>query len=126
MRASILPRRSDFGADMGSSAHLPGAGPTFEPLTPERWGDLTELFGSNGACGGCWCMWWKRSSAEFARRAGASHRRGFKTTVDRGDGPGFLAFEHGQPAASTGASSLWTGLASTFAKAHFVEVERRL
>ena len=29
------------------------------PLTPERWADLEELFGENGACGGCWCMWWR-------------------------------------------------------------------
>jgi GNAT superfamily N-acetyltransferase len=36
------------------------------------------------------------------------------------------AYPKDQPAASTGANSLWTGLASTFAKADFVEVERRL
>jgi hypothetical protein len=31
----------------------------FHPLTPERWHDLEQLFGTRGACGGCWCMWWR-------------------------------------------------------------------
>ncbi len=60
----------------------------FAPLTPERWSDLVQLFGSNGACGGCWCMWWKRSREQFRRLKGASNRRAFKTLVDRGDAPG--------------------------------------
>jgi len=68
----------------------------FAPLTPERWSDLVQLFGSNGACGGCWCMWWKRSREQFRRRKGASNRRAFKALVDRGDAPGFLAYEQGR------------------------------
>ena len=71
----------------------------FAPLTPERWTDLVQLFGPNGACGGCWCMWWKRSAEEFRRRKGAPNRRSFKTLVDRGDVPGFLAYENRQPIA---------------------------
>jgi GNAT superfamily N-acetyltransferase len=70
---------------------------SFQPLTPERWDDLVDLFGSNGACGGCWCMWWKRSREQFVRRKGASNRRSFKALVDRGEVPGFLAFEQGKP-----------------------------
>ena len=30
---------------------------TIRLLTPDDWSILTKLFGSNGACGGCWCMW---------------------------------------------------------------------
>jgi len=71
----------------------------FEPLTPERWDDLAELFGPNGACGGCWCMWWKRTGPEFRRHKGASNRRSFKAQVDRGDVPGFLAYQQRQPVA---------------------------
>lgn len=71
----------------------------FAPLTPPRWSDLVDLFGPNGACGGCWCMWWKRTSEEFRIRKGASNRRSFKALVDRGDVPGFLAYEGGTPVA---------------------------
>jgi GNAT superfamily N-acetyltransferase len=71
----------------------------FQPLTPERWPDVVRLFGSNGACGGCWCMWWKRSSEDFRNKKGASNRRSFKAIVERGDVPGFLAYEGEHPVA---------------------------
>jgi hypothetical protein len=35
------------------------------PLTPDRWDDFEELFGSRGAYGGCWCMWWRTTRKEF-------------------------------------------------------------
>jgi GNAT superfamily N-acetyltransferase len=72
---------------------------TFRPLTPDRWSDVVELFGPNGACGGCWCMWWKRSAEDFRSKKGASNRRTFKTIVDRGDVPGFIAYESDHPVA---------------------------
>jgi len=71
----------------------------FQPLTPERWDDVVQLFGANGACGGCWCMWWKRSSEEFRKKKGASNRRSFKAIVDRGEVPGFLAYQARGPVA---------------------------
>jgi GNAT superfamily N-acetyltransferase len=72
---------------------------SFAPLTPEHWNDVVELFGPNGACGGCWCMWWKRSREQFRLKKGASNRRSFKALVDQGGVPGFLAFEQGRPVA---------------------------
>ena len=41
---------------------------SFHPLTPERWDDFEALFGPRGACGGCWCMYWRRSAADYERR----------------------------------------------------------
>lgn len=75
----------------------PAAGLTFAALTPGRWPDLERLFGPNGACGGCWCMWWKQSAAEFARGKGAGNKRRFKAQVMRGTEPGFLAYRDGVP-----------------------------
>jgi GNAT superfamily N-acetyltransferase len=69
----------------------------FVPLTPDRWGDLVQLFGPNGACGGCWCMWWKRSPDDYRRMKGPSNRRSFKALIDRGQVPGFLAYDEEQP-----------------------------
>ena len=31
----------------------------FHPLTPDRWDDFVKVFGQNGACAGCWCMYWR-------------------------------------------------------------------
>jgi len=67
------------------------------PLTPERWPDLVKLFGERGACGGCWCMWWRLSQAQFSRQKGAGNKRAFKKIVNAGEIPGLLAYVDGQP-----------------------------
>ena len=69
------------------------------PLTPERWADLEELFGENGACGGCWCMWWRLKRSEFERQKGEGNRKALKKIVDSGRIPGILAYAKGQPIA---------------------------
>ena len=69
----------------------------FQPVTPERWEDLTALFGKSGAYSGCWCMWWRQTQAEFARGAGEANRDALKAIVDGGRVPGLLAYRTGQP-----------------------------
>jgi GNAT superfamily N-acetyltransferase len=69
----------------------------FHPLTPDRWNDLTALFGERGACGGCWCMWWRLTSSQFNKQKGASNQEALKVLVDSGEIPGVLAYQNGQP-----------------------------
>jgi GNAT superfamily N-acetyltransferase len=68
---------------------------TIRPLTPARWPDLVRLFGPNGACAGCWCMWPRRSAAEFRRGKGAPNRRAFRRIAAAGPPPGVLAYVDG-------------------------------
>jgi GNAT superfamily N-acetyltransferase len=65
----------------------------FHPLTPDRWPDLERVFGAKGACGGCWCMWWRASPSEFRRGKGAGNRRAFRRLVTGGLEPGILAYD---------------------------------
>lgn len=71
----------------------------FHPVTPERWKDLETLFGERGACGGCWCMWWRLKRSEFEKHKGAGNRTALKRIIDSGEVPGLLAYAHGQPIA---------------------------
>ena len=71
----------------------------FYPLTPERWTDFEKLFGERGACGGCWCMWWRLKRSEFELQKGEGNRRAMKRVVDSGEIPGILAYAKGQPIA---------------------------
>ena len=64
----------------------------FRPLTPETWRDFEKLFGKSGACGGCWCMWWRQTRREFDERHGEKNRRAMKHLVDSGEVPGVLAY----------------------------------
>jgi len=38
---------------------------TVEPLTRKNWGQFVELFGSKGACGNCWCMYYRITKTDF-------------------------------------------------------------
>ncbi len=68
------------------------------PLTADRWKDLERLFGPRGACGGCWCMWFRLTHSDFERRKGASNKRAFKRIVASGAVPGLIAYVGGTPA----------------------------
>lgn len=67
------------------------------PATPERWADLERLFGTRGACGGCWCMTPRLTRAEYERQKGEGNRRALKALVDAGRVPGVLAYAGGEP-----------------------------
>jgi GNAT superfamily N-acetyltransferase len=64
----------------------------FKAVTAAEWPDLVALFGSRGACGGCWCMSWRLPRAEFDAGKGDSNKRAFKRLVDKGQVPGILAY----------------------------------
>ena len=66
------------------------------PLTPERWPDLTRLFGERGACGGCWCMWWRLPRAQWVRQKGFENQQAFRALVTAGPPPGLLAYSNGE------------------------------
>jgi GNAT superfamily N-acetyltransferase len=69
----------------------------FHPVTPDRWKDFEKLFGSNGACAGCWCMWWRLSRREFSRKQYAGNKRAIKKIIMAGRKPGILAYANGKP-----------------------------
>lgn len=67
------------------------------PVTPDRWEDMASLFGERGACGGCWCMWWRLSAGEFEAGKGEPNRRAMEAIVRSGEVPGLLAYADGEP-----------------------------
>jgi GNAT superfamily N-acetyltransferase len=79
----------------GAVKTLPGL--EFHPVTPDRWDDFEVLFGERGACGGCWCMWFRLKRSEFERQKGEGNRLAMKAIVEAGDVPGILAYADGQP-----------------------------
>jgi GNAT superfamily N-acetyltransferase len=69
----------------------------FHPVTPDRWRDLEKFFGERGACGGCWCMYWRLKRSEFDQKRGAGTKRTLKKLVTSGQAPGILAYVDGEP-----------------------------
>jgi GNAT superfamily N-acetyltransferase len=65
---------------------------TVRPLTPDLWPALEDLFGKNGACNGCWCMYWRLGPAYFERPR-ENNRSALRKIVTQGPPPGLLAFD---------------------------------
>jgi GNAT superfamily N-acetyltransferase len=72
---------------------------TVRLLREDDWPAIEELFGSNGACGGCWCMWWRvpRGGKLWAEMKGKKNRAAFRKLVEHRDVYGVLAFCGDQP-----------------------------
>lgn len=71
----------------------------FHPVTPSRWKDFEKLFGDNGACGGCWCMSARLSSADFRKSKGTENKRAIKKIIESGRPPGIIGIDGKEPVA---------------------------
>ena len=65
---------------------------TILPLTELTWKAFEDLFGENGACAGCWCMFWHLKRSDFDSQKGTNTRQMMADRVARGEIPGLLAF----------------------------------
>ncbi len=70
---------------------------SFHPLTRKLWRDFEILFGERGACGGCWCMYWKLRGREFEEAKGDVARQMHKSIIDSKTVTGLLAYSEGYP-----------------------------
>jgi predicted GNAT family acetyltransferase len=64
-----------------------------EPLTPALWPAFERLFGKQGACMGCWCMYWRMPHKAYDAARGDEAKRLFKRRVKAGPPPGVVAFD---------------------------------
>src|SRR6185369_525197 len=69
---------------------------SIKPIKRNLWTDLEELFGSNGACGGCWCMNWKLRGKAYEEAKGFEARQMHKAIIDSGVITGLLAYWDGE------------------------------
>lgn len=69
------------------------------PISTSDFELIEQLFGSNGACGGCWCMYWRAPSlgAYWANHKGEDNKRSFRALVESGQALGCLAFDGKAP-----------------------------
>lgn len=63
-----------------------------EPLSDALWPDLLDLFGPRGACGGCWCQWWRQTRAEFDANKGEVNREALREQARSGEPIGLLGY----------------------------------
>ena len=66
------------------------------PATADRWPDLEMLFGQNGACGGCWCMFWRLKRSDYKQLQGEGTKAVLRDLTLKNEIPGMLAYVDGQ------------------------------
>ncbi|WP_314686659.1 GNAT family N-acetyltransferase [uncultured Bifidobacterium sp.] len=70
---------------------------TVFPVDSARWSDLELLFGDRGACGGCWCMYWRVEKASFESGKGDANRIALRELVMSGEPVGVLGYRGDVP-----------------------------
>lgn len=88
---------------------------TFEPLAKKNWDKFVQLFGDKGACGNCWCMFFRLKKADFNEgKADGKNKEAMRDLVYKHKPTGLLGFYDGQPIA-------WCAFAP---REHFIKLEK--
>jgi len=70
---------------------------TFEPLTKANWNKFVLLFGNKGACGNCWCMYYRLPKSDYQEgKTDDGNKDAMKELVWENKPTGVLAFYEGQ------------------------------
>src|SRR6188768_3544202 len=71
-----------------------------EPVTKQNWNKFVELFGNKGACGNCWCMYFRLNQKTFeAGKIDNGNKNAMKALVWANQPVGLLALHEDQPIA---------------------------
>lgn len=69
----------------------------FSILTPETKSDFETLFGEKGACGGCWCMYWRLPHSEYEKNKGENNKLLMRELIKNKSSLGILAYKNKIP-----------------------------
>jgi GNAT superfamily N-acetyltransferase len=69
-----------------------------QDLSPHLWPEVEALFGTKGACGGCWCQAWRIEKGErWSDVQGANAKERLRNGILDGTTLGILAFDGDAP-----------------------------
>jgi GNAT superfamily N-acetyltransferase len=70
------------------------------PVTKSNWNLFMKLFGEKGACGNCWCMYYRLSRADYqAGKFDDGNKRSMKDIIWAGNPAGLIGLLEGEPVA---------------------------
>ncbi|MGE5527904.1 MAG: N-acetyltransferase family protein [Patescibacteria group bacterium] len=70
---------------------------THKPLSSATFPDFERLFGPAKDCGGCWCMWYRLSAADWKKLRGEGCREAMRRLAGEGKAHGLLAYVSEEP-----------------------------
>jgi GNAT superfamily N-acetyltransferase len=73
---------------------------TIEPVTKKNWNKFVQLFGERGACGNCWCMYYRLSKSDFQEgKIDNGNKRAIKVLIRDEKPVGLIGLIDGLPVA---------------------------
>ncbi len=72
---------------------------SYKRLDSKTWDDLVSLFGEKGACGGCWCMYWRQRSSDFSKNKNEPNKKLLRKLVDEKKELGLIFYMNDEPVA---------------------------
>jgi len=72
---------------------------SYKNLSNKTWQDLEILFGEKGACGGCWCMYWRQKSTDYKKNKNEPNKKLLKKLVDEKKELGLIFYVKDEPIA---------------------------
>lgn len=76
---------------------LPSPNILYKQLSTSTWKDFEKLFGERGACGGCWCMYWRLSAKEFEKQKGEGNKKAIKKLASQNKVIGLIFYTDDLP-----------------------------
>ena len=72
---------------------------TIQKVSEQDFPLIEQLFGKNGACEGCWCMYWRvDTNKEYKEGCGAKNKNSLKNLVEKGKVCALIAMYNDEPA----------------------------
>ncbi len=68
-----------------------------EEVNADRWDDVAQVMGANGASSGCWCMFWRLTNQQIQARTADDNRAALQRIVSSGEHPGLLLYVDAEP-----------------------------
>ena len=88
---------------------------TVEPVTNKNWNKFVSLFGEKGACGNCWCMYYRLSKTDFQEgKTDDGNKRAIQEIIWNEKPVGLIGLLDGQAIA-------WCAFAP---REHFIKLEK--
>lgn len=73
---------------------------SIQPLTVVNWEDLLSLFGENGACGNCWCMYYRLKKPDFeSGKTSGKNKKALRKLVTNEEPTGVIGYIDQTPVA---------------------------
>jgi GNAT superfamily N-acetyltransferase len=73
------------------------SGMRVKEVNADRWDDVAQVMGTNGASAGCWCMFWRLTNQQIQAHTADDNRAALQAIVSSEEHAGLLLYDDDEP-----------------------------